>query len=170
MPRPEFELVVAQAPKKFLFQVYEKRESTLPGNVNATETVYVYGPENHICHVISLMFSCQPPASASSGEHRIYLSYDLDNMLAGTINIDVFTVRSKHTDELVINSMYPTVATEGTFPNAESFPIAISSVKFDHETPCIWAYHNRTNAAQQNVRHYAMTVIAEEIAGAGGGA
>jgi hypothetical protein len=146
MARPQFESVVAQAPRIQIGGTVH--DSTVSVPATSSINIYVYSPPGTVSEVIDAFLEAPIPAGATSGNHLFALAYQLN---VGPI----FNLHGESTFDKVVRFAYgyfhtATVVQLPADINAQGS--ILRSYQFDDEMPLAIHYNNRTNVAQNGTR------------------
>jgi hypothetical protein len=157
MSRPEFEMIVASAPREKLVTFYQLNNGVL--NAGLTETTRFYAPANMIVKVVALGFSVQAVPGATSGKHYLFASYE-------NPALDVINGVSNFGGVLELNHNTFLAADYLKSPSTdEAVVTAIVNLTFDSVTPLKIQYQNITNANQTASRTLTVWGVARQVGG-----
>lgn len=164
MGRPEFEQIVAMAPKKYLKQYSIYNEGVIGSGVN--EFTSVFAPSGTIAKVAGVFFSGDIVSTATSGYHRWMVLYDIPNTIQPDgLNLDLIEINQVVTKDckFMINKAY---GDNSISPTQAEIPGVISNISFDDVTPLMFAYKHETGVNSQagHKRRIVMNAVIEQVA------
>lgn len=156
MSRPQFETVVAQAPRKAL-AVSSQNKATALASGNS-ETVYVYAPSGYIATLKNLYLNMPKPTGAASGSHSVYVGYTGG---AG----DLMYGSSGYATDLSFDYQGWYIADNQKIPSDVNVVAKLlQSITFDSTIGLVFTYSNASNVSQNNTRNYSVSYVKEQIA------
>lgn len=167
MSRPEFEAVVAQAPKEVLATVVTVRSTPL--NNGGTETVSIYAPKNCIAKIVNIRVDV-PPAVGSARDHiqcyvRFRNTYTGSNPDASGVDLIGGESWYNNVNGLKFNLNHWEQADKRQVPpQNETQALSIKGTEFDDTVPLEFVTGNQTDVPITGERIYTVTVIYRQIA------
>lgn len=160
MARQEFEMVVAQMPKKRVVSL-DLTEAGVSVIQNATKLFTVYSSPNTIARLRNVMFSVSTPAGATTGTHKFYLQHVSPNTTSPTI----FELVATYANVININAnipLYPVDWAASCPDDNKELIEQIQNCVFDDTTGLKFGYRNGTNANLTGATIYLALVYEEE--------
>jgi hypothetical protein len=157
MGRPQFETVVASAPRKQLSVQNKVIDTALLAG--KTEYIYFYAPENTISKIISMRIDI-PGIATATGNHMQYVLYDVPNSLVGGYNGNVDVLFAEATGASKIEFLFSKWRTADVMKEPstdEAQAIAMTALTFDSVVPLTFAYKNGSSLDQTGTRIYLLT-------------
>lgn len=156
MGRPEFETVVAEAPKIELQNIDVSQTPVVPaGN---TEFVDLYAPSGFIGIIQSAHLKAESPVGGTNGSHTMQVT---STQSAGGYTIGA----SSYNTVLEYNyRIWKSANGQGTYPTTEQAQ-NILGTRFDDNISIRTYYNNVTDVDQTGQRTYQFTWIKQEIGG-----
>lgn len=159
MSQPEFQQIIANAPRKSLVLMSQENTAALAATTGV-ESVYFYAPSGFLCRLVNIYFSCVNPPAATSGGHALYMGYsnaNLGNIAYGSANFN-------NANNLVFDYSH-FFGSSSFLPNdINALVKATKSIYFDNNIGLRFQYYNQSNAQQTNVRKYYITIVQEQVA------
>jgi hypothetical protein len=150
MPSPEFQAIVAQAPRKKMKILSSTRSVSLAAS--GVENVDFYSPMGTISRVVALYIWVQAPTGATAGTNSVEL-------LNGTSAGHFMKGSSLYPDQVFFDySMWMTATAVKNPTTEDAIQQVVTSMYFDSVTPLRVSYTNVTNAANTNNRTIILTV------------
>lgn len=141
MGRPQFEAVVANAPKEKMTYTDLTQSSSVA--VNGSQLVELFAPTGYIAELQSMMLSCTAPIGSVSGSHAFLFGYPGFDLIRGESNFNK--------DLHWVNS-YWTADKRQDPPVGQTQVSAIKGAIFDDIVPLRIIYYNWSNVVQTNER------------------
>lgn len=166
MGRPQWEQIVAQAPREKLQTTVIVQSNNIV-NGSGSEVVNIYAPAGYISKVVSLRVDAPACTGATSGFTECYVRFNLpyngpDPNAGG---IDILGGRASYNNVLKFNLFHWENADVLQYPpEHDTQATAIKGVEFDDTVPLQFIMSNDTNGTLPGDRIYSVTTINRQIA------
>lgn len=156
MGRKQWEMTVAQAPRKALKRMDAQSSVGLPANVGFEE-VTIYSAPGTIAVVANMYFIAPAVAAATSGKHRIHVRYinSIGNLILGESNynkaveFNFSVLQSADVQQIPIDLAAQTILSQ--------------NIRFDDVIGLTFWCYNETNALQTGTRLFSIMAVQEQV-------
>lgn len=142
MGQPEFQTIVAAAPREVLVSKDLTTSATVAAG--AVESITVYAPSGQISKLQAMVIDIPTPTGALSGNHYVYVQYSIANITSMYAN-------SNYNVKVVFRNSQWEIADIAKAPATEAVT-AMQGFEFDDVIGLTFFYGNNTDVAQTGSR------------------
>lgn len=159
MGRPEFEMVVAQAPREYMTKTVQTYSTELLAG--GSESLTIYAPAGFVAEIISVRIDIPAPAAATTGYQYCYISYGG----LGNSAVDVLYGAANYPDMLEMRfNMWEKASKSANPPDAISQISNLKNLKFDDSTFLAINYKNSSDKSITGTRYLYVVYMLKQIA------
>jgi hypothetical protein len=152
---PEFEQIVAQAPKKNLTLTKQLVSASIA--IGQTEVISFYAPPNKVSKVVGVKVFINKPSGTSEGYQNLYFYFG-----SGASIVDIMQANYNFDKDVAYYNNQFFGAAIVTPSTADVSQIA-QNLTYDSVIPLNFGYENRTDVPNGQARTYTVIAVNEEV-------